>query len=52
MLQRMCKNFASKVQHLIVGHCDIIVAEKIANSFKNQHGMLSKTVLEIKIGSK
>ena len=34
-------------QHLTVGHCDIMVAEWIANSFKSQHGMLSKTVLEI-----
>ena len=34
-------------QHLTVGHCDIMAAEWIANSFKSQHGMLSKTVLEI-----
>ena len=34
-------------QHLTVGHCDIMVAEWIVNSFKSQHGMLSKTVLEM-----
>ena len=34
-------------QHLIVGHCDIMVAEWIANSFKSQHGLSSKTVREI-----
>ena len=34
-------------QHLTEGHCDIMVAGWIANYFKSQHGMLSKTVLEI-----
>ena len=34
-------------QHLTVGHCDIMVAEWIKKSFKSQHGMLSKTVLEM-----